>query len=115
MGKVTRGIFSAISGLVTISEWFVREGLAIARCAGFERLDHNRIGDDHLERFFGPGGREHGPILVSPEVGEGDSARRCQRVLVLSVNGRGAQDRQHCRGYRNRALAFARHADPFLR
>jgi hypothetical protein len=70
--------------------------------------DHGRIGDDHFEHFVGPGGRDHRPVLVAPEVGERDSARRCQRVLVLRVNDR-AQDGEHCRRYRNRELAFARH------
>src|SRR5580692_2521817 len=63
----------------------IRERLAVARNAGLVRLDHGRIGDDHLEHFVGPGGRDHRPVLVSPEVGERDSARRFQRVLVLRV------------------------------
>src|SRR5258707_13170151 len=54
-------------------------------------FDHGRIGDDHLEHFVGPGGRDHRSVFVSPEVGERDSARRFQRVLVLRVNGRRAE------------------------
>ena len=85
------------------------KGSPLARGAGLERLDHGRIGDDHLEHFIGPGGRYHRPVLVSPEVGKRDSARRFQRVLVLRLNGRAAQDGEHCRGHRNHELAFALH------
>jgi hypothetical protein len=59
-----------------------------------------RIGDDDLEYFVGPRGRDHRPVLVFPEVGERDSARRFQRVLVLRVNGRGDEDSEHCHGSR---------------
>src|SRR6266403_3754511 len=52
----------------------IRERLAVARNAGLVRLDHGRIGDDYLEHFVGPGGRDRRPVLVSPEVGERDSA-----------------------------------------
>src|SRR6202043_899366 len=83
--------------------------------AGLVRLDHGRIGDDDLEHFIGPGGRDHRPVLVSLEVGERDSARRFQRVLVLRVNGRGAEDGEPCRGYRNRELAFALPGWSFLK
>ena len=75
--------------------------------AGLVRLDHGRIGDDHFEHFVGPGGRDDRPVFVSPEVGERDSARRFQRVLVLRVNGR--HDGEYCRGYHNRELAFPLH------
>ncbi len=72
---------------------------------GTKCIDHGRVGDDHLEHFVGPGGRDHRPVLVSPEVGERDSARRFQRVLilrvVLRVNGRGDEDAKHCHGCRN--------------
>jgi hypothetical protein len=50
---------------------------------------------------------DHRSVLVS--VGERDSARRLQRVLVLRVNGRAAQDGERCCAYRNRELAFALH------
>ena len=70
----------------------IRERLAVTRNASLVRLDHGRIGDNHFEHFVGPGGRNHRPVLVSFEVGERDSARRPQRVLVLRVNGRGRQD-----------------------
>jgi hypothetical protein len=60
-----------------------------------------RISDDDLEYFVGPRGRDHRPVLVSPEVGERDSARRFQQVLVLRVNGRGDEDGEHCHGSRN--------------
>jgi hypothetical protein len=61
----------------------IRERLAVARNAGLVRLDHRRVGDDDLEHFVGAGGRDDRPVLVSPEVGERDSAQRFQRVLVL--------------------------------
>src|SRR3954471_17732702 len=32
--------------------------------------DHDRVGDDDLEHFIGPGGRNHRPVLVSLEVRE---------------------------------------------
>src|SRR3954470_17049917 len=75
-----------------------RERLAVPGNAGLVGLDHRRIGDDDLEHFIGAGGGDHRPVLVAFEVGEGDSARRFQRVLVgdLRVNGR-AQGGEHCR------------------
>jgi hypothetical protein len=71
------------------------------------------LGDDYLEHFVGPGGRDHRPVLVSLEVGERNSARRFQQVLVLRVDSRGAEDGERCRGHRNRELASALMADPF--
>ena len=43
------------------------------------------------------------------EVGERYSTRRFQRVLILRVNGRAAQDDEHRSGYRDRELTFALH------
>src|SRR5208283_179500 len=76
--------------------------------AGLVRLDHRRIADDDLKDFFGKcilgaGGRDYRPVLVSPEVGERDSARRFQRVLVfalvlaLRVKDRAAEGGKQCR------------------
>src|ERR1700722_6641495 len=80
----------------------VRERLAVARNAGLERLDHDRIANDHLEPFVGSGRRDDCPVLVSPEIGERDSARGFQRVLVvvlaLREKDHGAEDGQYCRG-----------------
>src|SRR3954469_18023297 len=56
----------------------VRKSLAVAGNAGLVSLDHRRVGDDDLEHFIGPGGRDDCPILIAPEVGEGDSARGFQ-------------------------------------
>src|SRR5580658_1510710 len=61
----------------------LREGLAVTGYAGFIRVDHRGIRDDHLEYFGGSGGGDVSPVLVSPEVGERDSAWRYQRVLVV--------------------------------
>src|SRR5579872_165152 len=80
----------------------IREWLAVDGNAGFERFDHRRIGDDHLQPFVGSGGRDDSPILVPPEVGERDSAWRSQRVLVvllvLCEKGCDAEDGEHYRG-----------------
>jgi hypothetical protein len=43
------------------------------------------------------------------EVGKRDSTRRYQRVLFLRVNGRGAEEDEHCRDSRNREPAFPHH------
>jgi hypothetical protein len=58
---------------------------------------------DHFDYFVGAGGRNVGPVFVSPEVGERDSAGRFQRVFVvvlalvlaLREKGSGAQDGEH--------------------
>src|SRR5215470_6039510 len=94
----------------------LREGLAVARNAGFVRLDHGRIGDDDLEHFIGAGGGNHRPVLVSPEVGERDSARRDQLVLVVvrRENERPAQDSEYGDGDPHRELARALHGWSFL-
>src|SRR5580658_6635102 len=72
------------------------ERLAVAGNAGLVRLDHGRIGDDYLEYFVGPGGRDDRPVLISPEVGDRNSAGRFQRVLIvvmaLREKGRGGEE-----------------------
>src|SRR5580693_7074914 len=83
----------------------LRERLAVTGDAGFIRVDHRGIRDDHLEYFGRSGGGDVSPVLVSPEVGERNSARRYQRVLALVLalreKGRGTEDGEHCHGCRN--------------
>jgi hypothetical protein len=59
----------------------------------------------YLEYFVGLGGRGDSPVLVSPEVGERDSARRFQGVFVLVLALRekvcGNEDGERCHGCRN--------------
>src|SRR5580692_11450627 len=89
----------------------LRERLAVTGDAGFVRVDHCGIRDDHLEYFGGSGGGDVSPVLVSPEVGERNSARRYQRVLVLVLvsalreKGRGAENGEPCQGCRNEGKA----------
>src|SRR5580658_2805515 len=89
----------------------LRERLAVTGDAGFVRVDHRGIRDDHLEYFGGSGGGDVSPVLVSPEVGERNSARRYQRVLVLVLvlalreKGRGAENGEPCQGCRNEGKA----------
>src|SRR3954470_2810749 len=92
----------------------IRERLPVVRNAGLVGLDHGRIGHDQLEHLVGPGGRDHRPILVPPEIRERDSAWRIQRVLVLRINGRAAHDGKPCRGCRNREFALALHGRSLL-
>src|ERR1700677_4753412 len=63
----------------------IRKSLAAAGNAGLECVDHCRIGDDHFLYWALLGGRYDSPVLVSPEIGERNSARRYQRVLVWRV------------------------------
>src|SRR5581483_7735852 len=81
------------------------ERLAVTGDAGFVRVDHRGVRDDHLEYFGGSRGGDVSPVLVSPEVGERNSARRHQRVLVLvltlRVKDHDAEDGEHFNGCRN--------------
>src|SRR5580692_3929095 len=89
----------------------LRESLAVTGDAGFICVDHRGIRDDHLEYFGGSGGGDVSPVFVSPEVGESDSARRYQRVLVLVLvlalreKGRGAENGERYHGCRNEGKA----------
>ena len=60
-----------------------RERLAVAGNARLVGLDHDGIGHDHLQHLVGARAGYHRPVLVTPEVGEGDAAGRDQRVLVV--------------------------------
>ena len=75
------------------------ENLAVARNAGFERIDHGRVGDDDLKHFVGASGRDDRPVLVSVEVGEtrfrlGISASTCPARKRLRRRGRRPRLRQ---------------------
>src|SRR5580692_1093563 len=87
----------------------LRERLAVTGDAGFIRVDHRGIRDDHLEYFGGSGGGDVSPVLVSPEVRERDSAWRYQRVLVLGLASRekgcGAENGKRCHGCRDEGKA----------
>src|ERR1700719_1627221 len=83
----------------------LRERLAVPADAGLIRVDHRGIRDDHLEYFGGSGGGYVSPVLVSPEVGERNSAWRYQRVLALvlalRVKDHHADDGGDGHGFRN--------------
>src|SRR4029079_4599664 len=87
----------------------VRERLAVSRHAFLEGFDDGRIADDHFEDVVGTRGRNDRPVLVALEVGEGDAARRLQRVLVLRISDRGAERSSYGGGDRDRELAAAVH------
>jgi len=69
------------------------EGLAVAGRAGLVGCDHLGIGDDDLEHLVRAGGRDHRPILVALEIGEGDSPWRHQGIFLLRID-RDPHDRQ---------------------
>src|SRR5258706_4220892 len=71
----------------------VRERLAIAGHAFLIGVDHCRIPHDHSNKAFVLTDRDHRPVLVSPELREGEPIRYLQSVLVLRGNrGTNCQD-----------------------
>jgi len=75
----------------------IRERLAVARNTGLICLDHRRIGDNHLEHFVGPCGRDHRPSPRIPGSRRtrfplGDFSKYLSLSWTLRVNGRGAED-----------------------
>src|SRR5580698_1365263 len=83
----------------------IRKRLAAAGNAGLEGRDHGRIGDDHFLYWALLRGRDDGPVLVSPEVGERNSARRYQRVLVWRVGRCDNEHSERCHSCRNQSKA----------
>jgi hypothetical protein len=74
----------------------VWEMLAVTgKAAGPVGVDHDRIGEDHLDQISGLSDRNNLPIFVSPELGEREPIRHFHTVLVVSGNGSAAEDGEY--------------------
>src|SRR5271169_4320103 len=92
----------------------VGEGLAVAGNARLVGLDHRRIAEDRFDRFSILTYGDSLPIFVSPELGEGETARDLQGIPVLRSKGHATQhgeQRNNRDGWRN---VYALHI-PLLR
>jgi hypothetical protein len=69
----------------------VRERLAVAGNARLVSRDHRGIAKDRCDQISIVANRDGLPILVSPELGECETTRHLQCVLVLRRNGNAAQ------------------------
>ena len=77
----------------------VGKTLAVSGNAAPVGIDHDGIGDDHLDPVFGLTDGDILPVFVSPELGEREPVRHSHGVLGLATVLRGnrpaAQDGEH--------------------
>ena len=88
----------------------LRERLAVTGDAGFIRVDHRGIRDDHLEyisvvRAQETSAQSSYPLKSENAIPPGDYQRVLVLVLALREKGRGAENTEHRNGCRNEGTA----------
>src|SRR5262249_11539627 len=69
------------------------KGPAVTGDSCLVRVDHHRVSEDHSEQIPVMANGDDLPAFVASELGEGDSTRDFQRILVL-LRQNGQADRQ---------------------